>query len=150
LTQLALLPSIPLRNRDDLPRQKALGQVYTPPALVDFILGQAGFSPEPGRADIALLEPACGDGAFLVAAARRLADAIDGVSPRVRADRLAEILLRNLWGIEIDEDAAAAARGAVRKFYAEHTGRTPPGDFFAANVVVSDFLLDDEIFSLPR
>jgi hypothetical protein len=123
--------------------------VFTPPVLVDFILERAGFVAGPELLQSALVEPACGDGAFLVAAARRLADSVDAACPRGRAGRLAEAIVRNLWGIDVDPGAAAAARRAVRGFFEERTGRKPPRDFFERNVVVSDFLLDDEIFSLP-
>jgi len=46
--------------------RKALGEFYTPPAVVDFILDQVGYQGE-GR----LLDPACGSGTFLIHALRR-------------------------------------------------------------------------------
>jgi len=46
--------------------RKALGEFYTPPAVVRFILDQVGYEGE-GR----LLDPACGSGTFLIEALRR-------------------------------------------------------------------------------
>lgn len=46
--------------------RKALGEFYTPPPVVDFILDQVGYQGE-GR----LLDPACGSGTFLIHALRR-------------------------------------------------------------------------------
>ena len=46
--------------------RKALGEFYTPPAVVDFILDEVDYQGE-GR----LLDPACGSGTFLIRALRR-------------------------------------------------------------------------------
>jgi|CXWL01.1.fsa_nt_gi SAM-dependent methyltransferase len=50
-----------------------VGAVFTKPEVTEFILDLAGYRPLSGRlADRRLLEPSCGDGAFLGAAVRRL------------------------------------------------------------------------------
>jgi len=52
---------------------ESLGAVYTKPAVVDFILDLAGYSPEARRLrDFPLLEPSCGDGAFVDSVIERL------------------------------------------------------------------------------
>jgi hypothetical protein len=130
-----------------------LGQVFTPPALVEFVLDQAGFiNLSPGRLPT-LLEPACGDGAFLVAAARRIAAAnkvdLQRVSAKARADRLARLLSASLWGVDVDRDATLAARAALSAFFREQAGRDAPADFFERNIVQSDFLLHDDVAQMP-
>lgn len=130
-----------------------LGQVFTPPVLVDFILDQAGYVASAGISEKPLLEPACGEGAFLVAAARRLADALDvtdgKLTRKANAQRLTAVLASNLWAIDIDVKAVRAARRALRAFLYEHTGVPPAEDAFAENILAADFLLDDEILELP-
>lgn len=81
-------------NHPGGPKQrKALGQWFTPAALVDHVVDLAlGGARSPIRT---VLDPACGDGRFLEAIARRL-------GPCVR-----------LTGVDIDEHAVAAARANV-------------------------------------
>jgi adenine-specific DNA-methyltransferase len=134
-------------------RPGALGQVLTPPVLVEFILDQAGFVPNAPIDEKPLLEPACGPGAFLVAAARRLAEAVEGnagkLSRKARAQLLASTLVRNLWGIDVDVKAVRAARLALSRFLYERTGVAPAEDLFTKNIVASDFLLESDLLKLP-
>jgi SAM-dependent methyltransferase len=76
----------------------AVGAVYTPDWLADHVLDVIGWQP-----DDDLLDPTCGDGAFLKAAARRR------LAAGVR-DPLA-----GLRGIDIDPAAVRAARAAIRE-----------------------------------
>ncbi len=52
----------------DADTRKALGEFYTPPEIVNFILDECGYQ---GKFGDRLLDPACGSGSFLVAALRR-------------------------------------------------------------------------------
>jgi len=53
--------------------QEPVGAVFTKPEIIGLVLDLAGYIPGGGRlADRPLLEPSCGDGAFLAEAARRL------------------------------------------------------------------------------
>ncbi len=56
--------------------RKALGEFYTPPEVVDFILDEVGYDGE-GR----LLDPATGSGTFLIRALRRYLQANEGKDP---------------------------------------------------------------------
>ena len=78
-------------------RRKVRGDFPTPLGLVDLVLEHTLPAPAPGQR-VSVLDPACGDGRFLVAAARRIAAA--GGRPDVH-------------GVEVDAAAAAAARGAL-------------------------------------
>lgn len=57
--------------------KKALGQYYTPPALVEHLLDTAAYAPGKGIADRLLLDVAIGFGVFLAGAARRLIRDLD-------------------------------------------------------------------------
>lgn len=79
----------------DTPRgldSKARGAYYTPPAVAKALVDWA--VPAPGR----VLDPACGDGAFLTAALTRLGEIGGG----------GEVV-----GVEVDAEAVAAARGVL-------------------------------------
>lgn len=127
--------------------QTALGQVFTPPALVDFILDQAGYVVGEQLFDQTLLEPSCGDGAFLSRAAARLAHSVDVVEPTLapasRAARIAELWASNLWGQDLDARAVTAARDALTSLYAVLTGRALKPRVLERNIVVDDFLLGE-------
>ena len=70
------------------------GEYFTPPPLVEAVLALA--VPHLGAGPITVVDPACGDGAFLAAAARAL--------PHAR-----------LRGLELDPAHAAAARRSARR-----------------------------------
>jgi hypothetical protein len=106
------------------------GVVYTPPTLARFVvdcLCETGGQPE-GR----WLDPACGEGVFLVEAVRRLA-------AHTAPDRLPAEVEERLLGVDIDTNACARTRTAVKEEVARYAG---PQDeaFFAANVLARDFL----------
>lgn len=78
---------------DSADSRKARGAFFTPPALCDYICEWAVRD----SCDV-VLEPSCGEAAFLTAAAARL-------------DRLgAPARTAQLWGVELHEASAAAAR----------------------------------------
>jgi predicted RNA methylase len=83
-------------------RRRALGAFYTPGDVADRLVGLALPDGAPRVCD-----PACGDGAFLLAAARRLE------SRGLRRDTIVRDLL---WGIDIDADAVDATRTALTEW----------------------------------
>lgn len=55
--------------------QEGVGAVFTRPEIVDLMLDLAGYTPASGRlADTRVLEPSCGDGAFVSRVVSRLAE----------------------------------------------------------------------------
>jgi methylase of polypeptide subunit release factors len=120
-------------------RTRTAGAVYTPEWLVSFVLDrvvEAGADPAQGR----WLDPACGDGAFLVGVARALAG-------QVPAHELAETIERSLFGTDVNESACAVARDRVVAVV-ETVAGPQRDDYLAANVRSEDFLeseaADDE------
>src|SRR5215472_8955792 len=103
--------SLPSRER------KRRGHVSTPPSLVEQVLDACGYLPGADLARIRVLDPACGGGNFLAAAARRLL-----AFARLRElDRAAQIALvqRNLWGFDPDPVACLLAEMQLRAIIAE-------------------------------
>ncbi len=101
------------------------GAFYTPPDVADGVMALAiadGSIAPPRRPTVC--DPAVGGAAFLLAAARRLA--ASGHSRRV-------ILQDLLWGADIDADAVAVARAALRAWGAEDGAAIDPPHLVVAD-----------------
>lgn len=89
--------------------RKALGEFYTPTAVVDLILDSVGYTADKQleREEYDLIDPACGSGTFLVRAAGRLLDRLDqkGVPPR---DAI-EIVQQRIHGLDLNPFACHIA-----------------------------------------
>lgn len=120
--------------------RKELGAYYTPP---DVVAGLLDLALEPILAErmvdgpdavaaLRVLDPACGTGNFLVAAAERIAAALIrlGVDP----DRARRSAVRCVRGIEIDDGTARRCRAALKHVHPDGGGRF---------VIRGDALLDD-------
>ncbi len=86
------------------------GAYYTPVPLIDFMLQELE-DHAPLRATTRVFDPACGSGAFLVQCYRRLVEQhlrkTGGERPKPRD--LGELLVRNVYGIDRNEDACRVA-----------------------------------------
>jgi SAM-dependent methyltransferase len=98
--------SLPLKER------KRRGHFSTPPLLVERVLDACGYLPGADLARIRVLDPACGGGNFLAAAARRLL-AFAGLRELDRATQIA-LAQRNLWGFDPDPVACFLAEMQLR------------------------------------
>ena len=105
---MARFPTGTPRKRIDctnMKKSKILGQVYTPNWIVTTILDEMGYF---GK-DILkknILEPACGDGAFLCEIVKRYI--FEAKKEGVSTKEIAEGLGNNIYGIEIDVEAYKA------------------------------------------
>jgi hypothetical protein len=88
------------RKMDFAPDVAVNGQVFTKPHIVDLMLDLAGYT---GERSVRLLDPGCGEGAFLVAAAVRLMRS--GGIPK-KMDEVADCIL----GVEKNSEAAGCCR----------------------------------------
>ena len=88
------------------------GQFSTPLRLVHLILGCAGYTPTADLRGVRLLDPACGAGNFLIAAADRLLRA--AARNRWSRDVVRAALAQNLWGLEVDAASCALAELRLR------------------------------------
>ncbi len=97
--------------------QKLRGGYYTPEPIAQFLAAWAIQAP-----DAMVLEPSCGDGIMLEAAANRLADQ-GATHPQIA---------RQLQGVELDNDEAHKARERLKQLEIPVTETTVfNGDFFA-------------------
>jgi hypothetical protein len=83
------------------------GVVLTKPHIVDFILDLAGYLTDCDLAQMRLLEPACGHGAFLVPAVERLMKAAKAA--KVKPSKLTDCV----HAFDIDQEHVAISRAAV-------------------------------------
>lgn len=95
--QLALIASSS-SDRLSVSRRKGLGAFYTPPALTEFAARWAISS-----AGSTVVDPSCGDAAFLLSAAERL---------RLLGARNGAVG-RGIFGVDLNDDAIATSRAAL-------------------------------------
>jgi len=84
------------------------GEYYTPGWLAAAMLDEVGYSGQPGRR---LLDPACGSGAFLIPAIRRVMErASGGPSGSMHAAALARAITSAVAGLDLNPLAVLTAR----------------------------------------
>ena len=135
--------------------RKTTGSYYTPPELIsrllddalDPVIEEAMSKPNPERAllDLKMLDPACGSGHFLIAAAHRIADALasareDGAEPSPEASRAAlrEVVGHCLYGIDINPMAVELCKVSL---WLESNTPGKPLSFLDHRIVCGNSLL---------
>lgn len=119
-----LAAEAPPRDRAARGVRKRAGAFYTPPALVAHLLDAAldpviderrGRIADPVSAitSIRLLDPSCGGGNFLLAAARRLADHLVRHSSLTRTQAMSLVVMSCIHGVDIDPAAVEACIGSL-------------------------------------
>ncbi len=119
--------------------RKALGAWYTPAPLVERLLDYAldpaieaaCGSSDPRGALLALrvLDPSCGDGAFLVPAAKRIIEALGRVG---ECGAAREVVERCVTGVDIDDAAASTCADALRALAHDASPRVMVADALRA------------------
>jgi len=112
---------------------KEHGAVMTKKEVVAFMLNSCGYSEANDLSEVTLLEPAGGEGAFVLECLRRLAKSAE------RFDFNFEHALTNLMTCELDPHRASALRKGIFSLLAE-TGVKEP-ERFAGLVHEGDFLI---------
>jgi adenine-specific DNA-methyltransferase len=116
------------------------GAIFTKPWVVEFLLDLAGFLPETNLVDALAVEPAAGEGVFLVAMARRL------IGSCRRQGRPFIDCARSLIAYEIDEASADVAKLAViEALVGSDVSEKDAGELAANWVRTGDYL-----FEAPR
>lgn len=134
-----------MKSRD---RVRAYGEVFTPRYMVDQMLDLVSDDLEDGPdfVDKTFLEPAAGDGNFLVAIVHRKLRAIEKrLSPEVWADE-SLFALASIYGIELLEDNHEEARAAMlAEFVDFHTRHGAPHGPDADVMRAASFLIDTNV-----
>jgi len=114
------------------------GQVFTKPHIVDLILDLCGYTSDRDLSQLRLLDPGCGDGAFVCEAARRLLDSLP--PSNVDLESISDCLCA------VEKDAALAMRtterlaGLLREFGAPARTASRIAKGWVSN---EDFLIAD-------
>jgi len=83
-----------------LQERRGRGHFSTPPWLVEHILDACGYTPDSDLRATRVLDPACGSGNFLAAAAHRLVSFVTRTG--LPQEECAALVQRNLWGFDPD------------------------------------------------
>ena len=83
-----------------LQERRGRGHFSTPPQLVEHILDACGYTPDSDLRATRVLDPACGSGNFLAAAAHRLVSFVTRTG--LPKEECAALVQRNLWGFDPD------------------------------------------------
>lgn len=119
------------------------GVVYTKPWVVELLLDLAGYAAGENLVDCLAVEPAAGNGAFLVPMAKRL------VASCLRQKRPLTDCQRSLVAYELAEDSADLARQTVSEAIQESGVAKATADLLAAGWIrTGDYLF--EAAHLPR
>jgi hypothetical protein len=112
------------------------GEVFTPPWMVEAMLDLVKGETE--RIDSRFLEPACGNGNFLVQILRRKLAAVELKYGRSDFERqhYALLALMCVYGIELLPDNIADCRENVLEIFAEYLSLDPSDDLYRAAVFV--------------
>jgi adenine-specific DNA-methyltransferase len=88
------------KEYNDIIKHKTLGQVFTPDWIVKEILDACNFY-DNNLVNKKIIDPACGDGAFLKIIVSRIVDTL--LTKKYSKDKIKEYLENYVYGIEIDE-----------------------------------------------
>lgn len=138
------------------------GAYYTPPFLVDLVLDRVECE-LPLEDGITVLDPSAGSGVFLVGAYRRILEkARARDSAKLSLERVRELLVRNIFGVERNQDACNVTAFSLYLTMLDYVsprdlsfvaaGRDPKKLFpslLGSNLFASDFFNEDLKVAIP-
>ncbi|ROS27832.1 methylase [Cellulomonas sp. PhB150] len=130
-------------------RVRTYGEVFTPRHMVEEMLDLVQEDLEgPGFVDKTFLEPAAGDGNFLVAILRRKLHAIEKQYPAEQWRQESLFALASIYGVELLEDNHQDAKAIMlAEFLRFHQKRGNPGKRDTVLRKAAAFLIDRNIVS---
>lgn len=140
-----IVEELVVKSRD---RVKAYGEVFTPRHMVDQMLDLVRDELEagPGFVDKTFLEPAAGDGNFLVAILHRKLQALTAHYPQESWPTASLFALASIYGVELLEDNHADAHVAMlEEFKSFHAGHGVPCDLSTDLMQAATFLVETNI-----
>lgn len=100
---------------------KEQGVVYTPQWIVEYILNLSKFNNN--IYDKSVMEPSCGDGAFLKEITRRII--IDALNNKINPETISDLLSKNIHGVDIDADAVSLCKANLTAICHQYNIPTP-------------------------
>ena len=140
-----IVEELVVKSRD---RVKAYGEVFTPRHMVDRMLDLVRDELEAGPdfVDKTFLEPAAGDGNFLVAILHRKLQAMTAHYRQESWPTASLFALASIYGIELLEDNHADAHDAMlEEFKSFHAGHGVPCDLSTGLLQAATFLVEANI-----
>ncbi|MFX1476188.1 MAG: Eco57I restriction-modification methylase domain-containing protein, partial [Promethearchaeota archaeon] len=133
------------RSTDERASRRRLGKYYTPSWAVDYIVKHTlGPTLEENvdrpLGEVTVLDPACGDGAFLLGALRFLANAVTFEEGQERRLTLRS-LVDSIHGVDVDPEAVSSCRKKLTKSAIELLGF--PADF-TNRILLGDSLIEED------
>ncbi|MCC6832859.1 MAG: N-6 DNA methylase [Thermoleophilia bacterium] len=127
------------------PVRRRFGGFYTPQSLVEFMLDRVGFGGAPCTTT-RLIDPACGAGAFLIGAARRMLEAAGPESAEA-----CRLLQRSLHGLDINPMGILLAEATIGALMLRRLVGDPlPADLPPLHLYVTDSLERDALEAVER
>lgn len=120
--QIELLSEVYENFLGELDTKKEKGQFYTPYTLVELILNDKLPIKNETDYNVKILDPACGSGIFLVESYKRLIRRWKNKNPEkiITFNELNDILVKNIFGIEIDPLAIKVTAFSLYLALVEH------------------------------
>jgi hypothetical protein len=140
-----IVEELVVKSRD---RVKAHGEVFTPRHMVDWMLDLVRDELEAGPdfVDKTFLEPAAGDGNFLVAILHRKLQALTSHYPRESWPTESLFALASIYGIELLEDNHADASDAMLEVFENfHEGHGVPCDVSTDLMQAATYLVETNV-----
>ena len=120
--QIELLSEVYENFLGELQSKKEKGQFYTPYTLVELILNDKLPTKNETDYNVKILDPACGSGIFLVESYKRLIRRWKNENPQktITFKELQDILVKNIYGVEIDPLAIKVTAFSLYLAIVEH------------------------------
>lgn len=113
-----------------------VGDVFTSPAVVCYMLDKVGYTPDRDLSGIKILEPSCGEGEFVIEIAKRIM-----TSSEIYNFNAGKVFIQNVQAFDIDADKVEICRTRVKSLGIEQVENIFHSDFLKANACQADIVV---------